>query len=46
MNEREMQEANRDEARKRNEDLKKSAATRLAKNAEWNKKNKPKKVKE
>ncbi len=40
MNEQEMLEAMREEAKQRNENLKKSASERLRKNAEWNKKNK------
>lgn len=40
MNEQEMLEAMREEARERNENLKKAASERLRKNAEWNKKNK------
>ena len=46
MNEDEMLAAARAEAKEQNEKLKKAAADRLAKNAEWNRKNKPKKVKE
>jgi hypothetical protein len=42
MNENEMLEAMRAEAKERNENLKKAAAERLRKNAEWNKANKPK----
>jgi hypothetical protein len=42
MNENEMLEAMRAEAKERNENLKKAAADRLRKNAEWNKANKPK----
>ena len=42
MNENEMLEALRAEAKERNENLKKAAAERLRKNAEWNKANKPK----
>lgn len=42
MNEQEMLEAMREEAKQRNEDLKKQAAERLKKNAEWNKANKRK----
>jgi hypothetical protein len=40
--ENEMLEAMRAEAKERNENLKKAAAERLRKNAEWNKANKPK----
>ena len=38
-------EKNRAEAKQKNEDLKRQAADRLAKNAAWNKQNKPKKSK-
>lgn len=43
MNEQEMLEAMRLEAKERNEALKKQAAERLKRNAEWNKANKRKK---
>lgn len=46
MNEQEMLDNMREEAKQRNEALKKQAAERLRKNAEWNKANKPKKSKE
>lgn len=42
MNEQEMLEKMREEARQRNADLKKHAAERLKRNAEWNKANKTK----
>lgn len=43
MNETDMLEANRKEAKERNEALKKAAAERLKKNAEYNKANKKRK---
>lgn len=46
MNENEMLEAMRSEAKECNDNLKKSAAERLRKNAEWNKANKPSKRKD
>lgn len=46
MNQESMIEKNREEAKQRNEALKKHAADRLRKNAEWNKANKPKKSKD
>lgn len=46
MNENEMLEAMRAEAKERNDNLKKAAAERLRKNAEWNKANKPSKRKD
>ena len=42
MNENEMLDKMRQEAKERNESLKKQAAERLRKNAEWNKANKQK----
>lgn len=46
MNENEMLENMRAEAKERNENLKKTAAERLRTNAEWNKANKPSKRKD